>query len=151
MDIEIEGDMIRLGQLLKLSALADSAADARELLLASVVTVNGDPEVAARPPAAPRRRGGAGRADRPSGLTGSMACTTSEARQELLDSVAQAANGLGFASACLAEAYERLDEHSGNRLEAECFRPVQMAYGRAKRAPTEFARRHGFPAAAVEP
>jgi ribosome-associated protein len=43
-DIEIEGDMIRLGQLLKLSALADSGADARELLLASVVTVNGDPE-----------------------------------------------------------------------------------------------------------
>ena len=44
-DIEIEGDMIRLGQLLKLSALADSGADARELLLASLVTVNGDPEV----------------------------------------------------------------------------------------------------------
>jgi ribosome-associated protein len=43
-DIEIEGDMIRLGQLLKLSALADSGADARELLLASAVTVNGDPE-----------------------------------------------------------------------------------------------------------
>ena len=43
-NIEIEGDMIRLGQLLKLSALADSGADARELLLASVVTVNGDPE-----------------------------------------------------------------------------------------------------------
>jgi ribosome-associated protein len=43
-DIEIEGDMIRLGQLLKLSAMADSGADARELLLASVVTVNGDPE-----------------------------------------------------------------------------------------------------------
>jgi ribosome-associated protein len=43
-DIEIEGDMIRLGQLLKLSALADSGTDARELLLASRVTVNGDPE-----------------------------------------------------------------------------------------------------------
>jgi ribosome-associated protein len=44
-DIEIEGDMIRLVQLLKPSALADSGADARELLLASVLTVNGDPEV----------------------------------------------------------------------------------------------------------
>jgi ribosome-associated protein len=43
-DIEIQGDMIRLGQLLKLSALADSGAHARELLLASMVTVNGDPE-----------------------------------------------------------------------------------------------------------
>jgi ribosome-associated protein len=44
-DIEIEGDMIRLGRLLQLSALADSGADAGEPLLASVVTVNGDPEV----------------------------------------------------------------------------------------------------------
>jgi len=43
-EIEIVGDMIRLGQLLKLSALADSGADAGELLLASGVTVNGEPE-----------------------------------------------------------------------------------------------------------
>ena len=43
-DIEIKGDMIRLGQLLKLSDLAESGAAARELLLASGVTVNGDPE-----------------------------------------------------------------------------------------------------------
>ncbi len=43
-EIEIKGDMIRLGQLLKLSALADSGTDARELLLASGVTVNGEPE-----------------------------------------------------------------------------------------------------------
>ena len=44
-DVQIEGDMIRLGQLLKLTALADSGAEARELLLASEVTVNGDPEM----------------------------------------------------------------------------------------------------------
>ena len=43
-EIEIRGDMIRLGQLLKLAALADSGAEARELLLASGVTVNGQPE-----------------------------------------------------------------------------------------------------------
>jgi ribosome-associated protein len=43
-EIEIEGDMIRLGQLLKLSALAESGADARALLLADEVTVNGEPE-----------------------------------------------------------------------------------------------------------
>jgi ribosome-associated protein len=43
-EVEIEGDMIRLGQLLKLSALVDSGADAQELLLASGVTVNGEPE-----------------------------------------------------------------------------------------------------------
>jgi ribosome-associated protein len=43
-DVEIRGDMIRLGQLLKLSGLADSGSDARELLLAERVTVNGKPE-----------------------------------------------------------------------------------------------------------
>jgi hypothetical protein len=35
-DIEIAGDVIRLGQLLELSTLADSGADARELRLAGV-------------------------------------------------------------------------------------------------------------------
>ena len=79
-----------------------------------------------------------------------MAYTTSEARQELLDTVEQAANELGVAVACLAAAYEQLDEHNGDRLEDECFRPVQMAYGRAKRTHTEFARRHGLGAAAFE-
>ncbi len=43
-DVEIEGDMIRLGQLLKLSGLADSGAEARQLLFAGAVTVNGEPE-----------------------------------------------------------------------------------------------------------
>ena len=36
--------MIRLGQLLKLASLADSGADARQLLLAGGVSVNGAPE-----------------------------------------------------------------------------------------------------------
>jgi hypothetical protein len=80
-----------------------------------------------------------------------MAYNTSEARQELLDTVAQAASELGFASAYLAEAYGQLDEYNGDKLEAECFRPVQMAYGRAKRTHTEFAGRHGLQAAAFEP
>jgi ribosome-associated protein len=44
-EIEIRGDMIRLGQLLKLSNLADSGAEARDLLLANGVTVNGEIEV----------------------------------------------------------------------------------------------------------
>jgi ribosome-associated protein len=43
-EIELVGDMIRLGQLLKLSALVDSGAEAREFLLAGGVTVNGEPE-----------------------------------------------------------------------------------------------------------
>ena len=79
-----------------------------------------------------------------------MAYTATEARQELLDTVARAANELGLASACLAEAYEQLDEDSGDRLEAHCFRPVQIAYGRAKRANTEFAGRHGLQATVFE-
>jgi hypothetical protein len=76
-----------------------------------------------------------------------VAYTTSEARQELLETVAQAANELGFASACLTEAYERLDERTADRLEEQCFRPVQTAFGRAKRAHAEFAARHGLQAA----
>ena len=43
-DIEIRGDMIRLGQLLKLSAIAGSGSDARALLSEHAVTVNGEPE-----------------------------------------------------------------------------------------------------------
>ena len=43
-DVEIRGELIRLGQLLKLSNLAGSGADARDLLLASGVTVNGEIE-----------------------------------------------------------------------------------------------------------
>jgi ribosome-associated protein len=43
-DIEIEGDMIRLGQLLKVSSLAESGADAKELLHTSGVSVNGELE-----------------------------------------------------------------------------------------------------------
>jgi ribosome-associated protein len=41
-DVEIRGNMIRLGQLLQLADLAASGGDARELLRAGVVTVNGD-------------------------------------------------------------------------------------------------------------
>ena len=79
-----------------------------------------------------------------------MAYTTLEARQELLDTIAEAANEIGFASAYLAEAYEQLDEQSGDRLEEECFRPVQTAYGRAKRTHSEFAGRHGLEAVAFD-
>jgi ribosome-associated protein len=43
-EIQIRGDMIRLGQLLKLADLAGSGADARDLLLENGVTVNGELE-----------------------------------------------------------------------------------------------------------
>jgi ribosome-associated protein len=43
-EIEIRGDTIRLGQLLKLAGLAGSGADAKALLLDHAVSVNGEPE-----------------------------------------------------------------------------------------------------------
>ncbi len=75
-----------------------------------------------------------------------MAYSLSEARQELLDALAEAIESLAFALACLGEAYEKLDETSGDNLEEAIFRPVQVAYGRAQRAYTGFAERHGAPA-----
>ncbi len=80
-----------------------------------------------------------------------MAYTTAQARQQLLDTVAEATDEIGFALASLGEAYERLDEHTAERLEGELFRPVQMAYGRAQRIHGEFAARHDLPARAFEP
>lgn len=41
-DIEIRGDVIRLGQLLKLAGVASSGADAKALLGEGGVTVNGE-------------------------------------------------------------------------------------------------------------
>ena len=43
-DVSIRDDTIRLGQLLKLAGLADSGGEARMLLEAGAVTVNGEPE-----------------------------------------------------------------------------------------------------------
>lgn len=43
-EIPIRDDTIRLGQLLKLAGLADSGADAKELLAEGAVRVNGEPE-----------------------------------------------------------------------------------------------------------
>jgi len=75
---------------------------------------------------------------------GKVAYTTAEGRQELLDSLATATDAIGLALASLGEAYEQLDEHNGDRLEAELFGPVQRAYGRAKAAHSQFAERHGL-------
>jgi hypothetical protein len=68
-----------------------------------------------------------------------MGYSTSEARQQLLDTLAEATDALGYALACLAEAYDKLDEHNGERLEEELFHPVQVAYGRAKATHSGFA------------
>jgi hypothetical protein len=79
-----------------------------------------------------------------------MAFTTAEARQELLDTFAEAIEQIGFALADLAGAYEQLDERTADRLEEELFGPVQRAYGRAKAAHVRFTDRHGLPAATFE-
>jgi hypothetical protein len=80
-----------------------------------------------------------------------MTYTNAQARQQLLDTVARAIEEIGLALASLGEAYEQLDEQSAERLEGELFRPVQLAYGRAKRTYAEFAARYELPSRSFEP
>ena len=80
-----------------------------------------------------------------------MAYVTTEARKELLDRVADATNRTGAALALLGQAYEQLDEDTADRLEEILFRPVQVAYGRARQAHTAFARRYGLPTRTFAP
>jgi hypothetical protein len=80
-----------------------------------------------------------------------MAYVAREAREDLLETVAQATNAIGLALAALGAAYEQLDERSGDRLEETLFRPVQVAYGRAKRTHAAFAERHGLAGRSFEP
>jgi hypothetical protein len=79
-----------------------------------------------------------------------MAQSTAEVRQQLLDTVAEAADEIGSALAYLGAAYERLDDNTADDLERELFRPVQIAYGRAQRTHAEFANRHGLPGRVFE-
>ncbi len=74
-----------------------------------------------------------------------MPYTTAEARQQLLDTMAEAAEQLGSGLAALGELYERVDELSADAVEEQLFRPVQSAYGRTRRAHGAFAERHGLP------
>jgi len=80
-----------------------------------------------------------------------MAYTTAEARQQLLDTIAEAIEALGRALTEVGEAYEQLDEQTAETLEQELFRPLQLAYGRAKRTYAAFADRHGLISRAFEP
>jgi hypothetical protein len=74
-----------------------------------------------------------------------MSYTTADGRRQVLDALAAAADQIGVAVAYLGEAYEQLDEYAAERLEQQLFRPVQLAYGRARRVHSEFAGRHGLP------
>src|SRR3954454_24512785 len=80
-----------------------------------------------------------------------MPYSTAEARQQLLDDIAVATEDIGVALAVLTEAYAHLEEGMAARMEEELFRPVQVAYGRARRTHTGFAERHGLPTRAFEP
>jgi hypothetical protein len=74
-----------------------------------------------------------------------MTYVTREARQQLLDEVAAATEEIGKALASLGAAYEQLDEDTGDVLEEQLFRPVQLAYGRARRTHATFASRSELP------
>ena len=80
-----------------------------------------------------------------------MSYTNAEARQELLDAIAEAIDELSVALAALGAAYEQLDDQHADELEEQLFRPVQVAYGRAKRTHAGFAQRSGLPARTFEP
>jgi hypothetical protein len=80
-----------------------------------------------------------------------MAYTTAEARAELMDGLGDAVDRLGLALACLTEAYGLVDDDTADRLEEQLFRPVQSAYGRARRTYLEFASRHDLPLRDFEP
>jgi len=80
-----------------------------------------------------------------------MAYVTQEARQQLLDTVAEATDEIGIAIAALGAAYEQLDDDTADALEEQLFRPVQTAYGRARRTHSGFAGRHGLPTRTFEP
>ena len=43
-EVRMRGDMIRLGQLLKLAGVRDTGGEVKELLAENGVTVNGEPE-----------------------------------------------------------------------------------------------------------
>jgi hypothetical protein len=75
-----------------------------------------------------------------------LAYVTREAREELLETIAEAIDELGAALGALGDAYEQLDERTADALEESLFRPAQAAYGRAKRTYAGFAERHGLEA-----
>jgi hypothetical protein len=73
-----------------------------------------------------------------------MAFVSAEARKSLLDEITKPVEELAVALAALGDAYEQLDEPTADRLEEDVFRPLQLAYGRAKKTHTDFADRYGL-------
>ena len=67
-----------------------------------------------------------------------MPYATAEARQSLLETVAEAIEQLAVAIGALGDAYDQLDEQSAERMEEQLFRPIQLAYGRLQRTHAGF-------------
>ncbi len=80
-----------------------------------------------------------------------MAYTAQEARVQLLDDLARGTDELAFGLACVGEAYDELDEQTADTAEEQLFRPLQAAYGRARRTHSEFASRYDLPQHTFEP
>jgi hypothetical protein len=80
-----------------------------------------------------------------------MAYISAEARQQLLEILGEAIDEIGLALASLGAAHEQLDTNTADRLEEDLFRPVQLAYGRARRTHAGFAERHGLQSRKFEP
>ena len=80
-----------------------------------------------------------------------MTYAAKEARQDLLDTVGEAIEEIATALAALGAAFEQLTEVPADRLEEQLFRPVQAAYGRAKRTYSGFAQRQGLPDRRFDP
>lgn len=74
-----------------------------------------------------------------------MSYTTESGRQQILADAGAAASDLGVALAAVGEAYEHLDEHLAEVVEARIFRPLQTGYAQLGRTLSEFAQRHGLP------
>jgi hypothetical protein len=80
-----------------------------------------------------------------------LAYTTLDGQRQLLDALAAAIEELALAIAAVSEAYEQVDEAGADRIEESLFRPLQSAYGTAKRAHSDFASRSGLQGAAFAP
>ena len=80
-----------------------------------------------------------------------MTYDSTQARYELLETIAAAAAHVGTSLGWLTLAYERLDDATAETLEEALFGPVQKAYGRARRTHDAFAERFALEAGAITP
>ena len=80
-----------------------------------------------------------------------MALTRTEAHEQILGDLQSAIEALDLAVACIGEAYEHLDEESQDRLDSTLFRPIQRAYGQAKKTQARFAEQTGASTLDPEP